>query len=118
MLLDETKRNHALEIKILKQQIKDDKAYYRDIIKDYKNTIERSKKYFNNFKALTTHELKLAKMITKKQTKEADTTNENCRMMKAVLRVPFLTKKYHDLIREHNMEEFDSLETVYAEHFN
>lgn len=38
--------------------------------------------------------------------------------MKAILRLPLLTKKYHDMIREQNMLEFDSLELIYAEHFN
>ena len=38
--------------------------------------------------------------------------------MKGVLRVPCLTKKYHDLIREEKMPEFESLEYVFNNYYN
>jgi len=44
--------------------------------------------------------------------------NLNSRMMKGVLRVPCLTKKYHDLIREEKMPEFESLEYVFNNYYN
>ena len=40
------------------------------------------------------------------------------RKMKCVLRIPLLTKKFHNLIRETKMEEFESLDYVYSSHFD
>ena len=49
---------------------------------------------------------------------QADLFKENARRMRAVLRVPRLTKLYHDLIRGENMHEFSSLDRIYEGHFN
>lgn len=41
------------------------------------------------------------------------TLKANNKMMKGVLRVPCLTKKYHNMIRDENLPEFESLEFVF-----
>jgi hypothetical protein len=47
-----------------------------------------------------------------------DSLMENCRMLKAVLRAPILSKKYQDLIREKDMGDYETLEYVYTKHFS
>ena len=37
--------------------------------------------------------------------------------MRAVLRIPRLTKLYHDMIRGEKMQEFASLDMVYERHY-
>ena len=43
---------------------------------------------------------------------------ETMKKIKAVLRIPLLTQKFHDLIRNEKMDEYDSLDLVFRKHFD
>jgi hypothetical protein len=50
-----------------------------------------------------------------KTNKNIDEMGENLKRLKTVLNLPYLTHKYHKLTREDGLDEFQSLELVYAE---
>lgn len=50
-----------------------------------------------------------------KTNKNIDEMSENLKKIKTVMNLPFLTHKYHKLIREEGLDEFHSLEIVYVE---
>ena len=41
----------------------------------------------------------------------------NNKMMKGVLRIPCLSKRYHDMIRDEHLPEFESLEYVFNNYY-
>ena len=62
-------------------------------------------------------EFTLKDHVQVKMEEKLDIYMQNAKKMKAVLRLPMLTKKYHDLVREQKMPEFESLELVYKHHY-
>ena len=45
------------------------------------------------------------------------TLKANNKMMKGVLRIPCLSKRYHDMIRDEHLPEFESLEYVFNNYY-
>ena len=111
------KREHAKELKMLKARAERREKWYREELGRHKVAIDKGKAYIDRYQAYTKIERNVQKAIQKKTNATLDITSENCRKLKAIIRIPMLCKKYHDMIREQNMEEFDSLETIYQEHF-
>ena len=62
-------------------------------------------------------ELKVKDAVIMKLERRLELFNDNSRKMKAVLRVPRLTKQFHDLMAPGNLAEFDCLERVYDHHY-
>lgn len=62
-------------------------------------------------------ELKVKDAVISKLERRLELFTDNSRKMKAVLRVPRLTKQFHDLMAPGNLAEFDCLERVYDHHY-
>jgi len=61
--------------------------------------------------------MKIKNTIIDKLEKRVKLFKDNARKMRAVLRVPRLTKQYQDMVREERIPEFDCIEKVYQRHF-
>ena len=76
---------------------------YEEKVGNLKFEIKRLNDVFDTFKEYTSHEYRLKDVILEKLENQALVFKENARRMRAVLRVPRLTKLYHDMIREEKM---------------
>lgn len=63
-------------------------------------------------------ELRVKNAIIEKLDERVCLFKTNATKMKAVLRIPRLTRHYHDLVRANALPEYDCLEQVYRDHFS
>ena len=115
--LFDTKKKWKAEVRQLKADFKVKEDKYVTTIENRDRSLKSLAEHFRLFKGFTELQARLEKSILKKTSGNFDVVTENCRKLKAILRVPILSKKFHDLIREKNMEEYESLEYVYSKHY-
>lgn len=108
-----TKENKKLKKKIEtnEEKFNKEKNMLLDDIKEAEEMIERLRKYGDI-------QTKINDAILEKSQNNHDVHMQTMKKVKAVLRIPILTKKFHDLIQKENMDEFDSLDLVYRKHFD
>ena len=72
---------------------------------------------YDRYRAFTTHEYDVMKRIGQKYKAMLELFTDNSQKMRAILRVPRLTKQFQDQCREEGMPEYKALDKIYAEHF-
>ena len=93
------------------------KAGHEKQIHNLKFEIKRLNDVFDTYKECVAVEYKLKDAIIDKLDTSVTIFKENGRRMRAVLRVPRLTKQYHDMVRGEEMAEFACLDEVYERHY-
>ena len=66
----------------------------------------------------TEFELKTKDHIIEIYRKRVEILHDNAKKMKACLRIPRLTKQYHDMTRDEKIPEFEAIEEIYEKHFS
>jgi len=98
-------------------QIRRIRAGHEKQVHNLKFEIKRLNDVFDTYKECVGMEYQLKDAIIDKLDTSVTIFKENGRRMRAVLRVPRLTKQYHDMVRGEEMAEFACLDEVYERHY-
>lgn len=92
-------------------------SVFQQEIAKQKDEIQRLCDHENDYKQYAEFELNVKDAIILTYKTRLELLQGNAKKMKAVLRVPRLTKQYHDMTRDHHLPEFDSIEKIYDRHY-
>lgn len=84
----------------------------------FKEAMRNAKKHVTDLRSFVDLQQEVDQVLIKKLTQDSGALSECLRKVKAILRVPMLSKKFHDLMKQENWEEYDLLDAIYCQHFN